>query len=74
MGTNTNEGYRVGAVKERSQIYNPKTEQYVKRDATTGKFISASNNKYKGVRVEKEKQIIIKKNENLFIKIYNYII
>ena len=54
MGTNTNEGYRIGAVKDRSQTYNPKTNQYVKRDATTGKFISTSDSKYKGVRVEKK--------------------
>ena len=31
MGTNTNERYRIGAVKERSQIYNSKTNQYVKK-------------------------------------------
>jgi hypothetical protein len=55
MGSNTNKGYRVGAVKDRSQIYNPKTDQFIKRDSSTGKFISASNNKYKGVTVEKAK-------------------
>lgn len=54
MAGNTNNGHRVGAVKERSQVYNPKTEQYVKRDTTTGRFISASNNKYKGVKDEKK--------------------
>lgn len=53
MGSNTNEGYRIGAVKDRSQTFNPKTSQYIKRDATTGKFMSASNNKYKGVKLEK---------------------
>ncbi len=53
MGINTNEGYRIGVVKDRSQTYNPKTEQYVKRDLKTGKFISASDFKYKGIRVEK---------------------
>lgn len=54
MGTNTNEGYRVGAVKCRTQILNPKTKQYVKRDTVTGKFISASDKKYKGVTEEKK--------------------
>jgi hypothetical protein len=54
MGKNTKEGHRVGAVKERTQVYNPKTEQYVKRDTKTGKFISASDNKYKGVTEEKK--------------------
>ena len=52
MAKNTNEGHRKGAIKERSQVYNPKTEQYVKRDASTGRFLSASNNRYKGVELE----------------------
>jgi hypothetical protein len=55
MAKNTGSNTRVGAVKDRSQVYNEKTGQYVKRDATTGKFISASDNKYKGVKIEKEK-------------------
>jgi hypothetical protein len=37
----------------RSQTFNTKTKQYVKRDTTTGKFIAASDNKYKGVKLEK---------------------
>ena len=36
------DGHRNGAVKGRSQTYNPKTEQYVKRDASTGRFMDAS--------------------------------
>lgn len=52
MAKNTDEGYRKGSVKDRSQTYNPKTEQYVKRDTKTGKFMAASNNKYKGVTKE----------------------
>ena len=52
MAGNTNDGYRKGAVKNRSQIYNPKTEQFIKRDAITGKFMSTSDNKYKGVKME----------------------
>lgn len=55
MAGNTNEGHRKGAVRDRSQTYNPKTEQFIKRDTTTGKFISTSNNKYKGVKTEKPK-------------------
>lgn len=55
MGKNTNEGHRKGAVKERSQVYNPKTEQYIKRDTQTGRFMSTSDNKYKGVKEEKTK-------------------
>ena len=57
MGKNTLEGFRIGMVKERAQVFNEKTGQYVKRDTNTGKFISASNNKYKGVMVEKEPKL-----------------
>jgi hypothetical protein len=32
MAKNTGKGYRQGAVGKRSQTYNPKTDQYVKRD------------------------------------------
>ena len=32
MAKNTDHGYRVGSVRDRSQTYNPQTEQYVKRD------------------------------------------
>jgi len=27
---------RIGAVRQRSQVFNPKTSQWVKRDTTTG--------------------------------------
>jgi hypothetical protein len=54
MAGNTNNGYRKGAVKDRSQTFNSTTNQYVKRDTTTGKFIGASKTKYKGVTTEKK--------------------
>ena len=54
MAGNTKEGYRKGAVKDRSQTFNPKTEQYIKRDTKSGKFLSTSDNKYKGVKMEKK--------------------
>lgn len=47
---------RVGAVKGRSQVYNPKTDSWVKRDAATGRFMdvkTSSNSPFKGVRKEK---------------------
>ncbi|MFO1171157.1 MAG: hypothetical protein U1E49_09320 [Hyphomicrobiaceae bacterium] len=46
---------RVGAVKKRSQVLNPKTGRYVKRDAESGKFmdVKADKKKFKGVRKEK---------------------
>ena len=52
----TGDNARVGAVKERSQTYNPKTDSWVKRDAATGRFINSkttSNKPFKGVRKEK---------------------
>lgn len=53
----TGDGHRIGAVRERSQVYNPKTGQYVKRDATTGQFMDVKKDgtKFKGVRTEKPK-------------------
>ncbi|MBS1507030.1 MAG: hypothetical protein JSS79_10325 [Bacteroidetes bacterium] len=57
MATNkpTGDGHRNGAVKERSQVLNPKTDQYVKRDTESGRFIDVktSGGKFKGVREEK---------------------
>ncbi len=46
---------RKGAVKQRSQVLNPKTNLYVKRDIETGKFmdVKTSRGKFKGVRIEK---------------------
>lgn len=47
---------RVGAVKDRSQVYNPKTDKWVKRDSETGKFMdvkTTDNKPFKGVRKEK---------------------
>lgn len=49
------DGHRNGAVKGRSQTYNPKTEQYVKRDTSTGRFMDVKQDgtPFKGVRKEK---------------------
>lgn len=51
------DGQRKGAVKDRSQTYNPQNDRYVKRDTGTGRFIDqkADNDKFKGVRTEKPK-------------------
>jgi hypothetical protein len=57
MATNkpAGDGHRNGAVRERSQVHNPKTDQWVKRDADTGKWIDVNQNgkPHKGVRKEK---------------------
>lgn len=45
---------RVGAIKSRSQTFNGKTNLYVKRNTSTGKFmdVKTSGGKFKGVRKE----------------------
>lgn len=47
-------GRRVGAVKGRSQVRNPKTGAWVKRDTSTGRFtqVKKSGGSFKGVRRE----------------------
>lgn len=49
------DGHRIGAVKGRSQTYNPVTQQFVKRDTGTGRFMDVKQDgtKFKGVRLEK---------------------
>lgn len=57
MATNkpVGDNARKGAVKNRSQVLNPKTNLYVKRDSSTGRFmdVKTSGGKFKGVRNEK---------------------
>jgi len=45
---------RKGAVKQRSQVLNPKTNLYVKRNAENGRFmdVKTTGGKFKGVRKE----------------------
>ena len=47
---------RVGAVKGRTQVFNPVTGLWTKRDTQTGKFMdvkTSDNTPFKGVRKEK---------------------
>lgn len=57
MATNppTGDGHRKGAVRQRSQVKNPKTGIYTKRDTTTGRFMDgkANGTPFKGVRKER---------------------
>lgn len=57
MATNPpkGDGHRKGAVRDRSQVFNPVTEQWVKRDTDTGRFIDVNKSgaPHKGVRKEK---------------------
>ena len=49
------DGARKGAVKDRSQTFNPKTDQWVKRDSDTGRFMDVKKDgtPFKGVSKEK---------------------
>lgn len=58
MATNGKSGdnRRHGAVKSRSQVKNPKTGVWTKRDSETGRFMdgkTSSKSPFKGIRKEK---------------------
>jgi len=55
MAKNTGNGFRRGAVRGRSQMRNPLTRLWTKRDGATGRFLSGktSAGRFKGVRREK---------------------
>lgn len=48
-------GGRIGAVTGRSQVLNPQTQQWVKRDTSTGQFMDVKQDgtPFKGVRKER---------------------
>ena len=58
MAKNTGEGSRTGSVTGRTQVQNPKTGDFVKRDESTGsgkgKFMDVKQDgtKFKGVATE----------------------
>jgi len=49
------DGHRNGAVRDRSQVFNPVTQRWTKRDAGTGRFMDqkADGKPFKGIRKEK---------------------
>lgn len=51
----TGDGHRIGAVKVRTQTYNPKTQQWVKHNSDTGKFMDVNpyGKPFKSVTKEK---------------------
>lgn len=55
MAVNTGKNRRVGAVRKRTQVFNPQTGHYIKRDAETGKFMEVKRDgtPFRGVTVEK---------------------
>lgn len=48
---------RVGAVRGRSQVFNPQNQAWTKRDTDTGRFMDqkADGDPFKGIRKEKDK-------------------
>jgi hypothetical protein len=56
MATNGKPGdnHRQGAVRSRSQVFNPAIEKWVKRDSVTGRFMDVKQDgtKFKGLRKE----------------------
>lgn len=54
MAKNTGHDYRIGAERRRSQVLNPKTGEWTKRDVDTGRFMDgkADGEPFKGVRKE----------------------
>jgi hypothetical protein len=57
MATNppTGDGRRIGAIRKRSQVFNPTNKRWTKRDTETGLFLDqkADDKPFKGVRKEK---------------------
>jgi hypothetical protein len=51
----TGDGRRIGAVKDRSQTYNPQNDRWTKRDKETGRFMDQKSDgtPFKGVTKEK---------------------
>ena len=51
MAKNTGDNTRKGAVKQREQVLNPKTDKWTKRDKETGKFmdVKSDGEPFKGV-------------------------
>jgi hypothetical protein len=54
MAKNTGQGFRRGEVKDRSQVHNPKTDTWTKRDGDTGRFMDGKEHgtPFKGIRRE----------------------
>jgi hypothetical protein len=55
MAKNTGRGFRRGAVRGRSQVRNPLTQLWTKRDGASGRFVDgkAGGRRFKGIRREK---------------------
>ena len=53
MATNPpkGDGHRNGAVRDRTQVYNPENDKWVKRDSETGRFmdVKSDGKPFKGI-------------------------
>ena len=56
MDKNTGNNHRVGSVTNRTQVQNPKTGLFVKRNDSTGRFaaVKTSGGSFKGVAHERD--------------------
>ena len=56
MATNPpkGDGHRNGAVRDRTQVYNPENDKWVKRDSETGRFmdVKSDGKPFKGITKE----------------------
>lgn len=56
MAKNTLNNTRKGAIKNRTQFFNPRTKKYVKKDTKTGQFMSCKSTPYKSVVLKTTKK------------------
>jgi hypothetical protein len=58
MAKNTGKGYRIGSVKNESQVKNPKTGDWTKRSHKDGEFMDVKEDgkPFKGVAKEPDKR------------------
>jgi hypothetical protein len=58
MARNTGEGFRRGSVNNRTQVFNPRTETWTKRDPDTGRFMQGKEDgsPFKGAAKEVDHQ------------------
>jgi hypothetical protein len=56
MAKNAGDGFRRGSVSDRTQVFNPANERWVKRDTETGQFIAQKEDgsPFKGVAKEED--------------------
>lgn len=61
MAKNTGKDYRKGSVKDRTQVHNPKTDTWTKRDAGCGRFMDTKSDAKPFKGVTKESSVADKK-------------